>query len=80
MITHILINIITITINAYSIPMYICTQVMDRTLFPCGKLYFEVPRRMFAQEHPCPECIAILNNGIEGTAAKIYRWRAHTPT
>ena len=48
-------------------------QVMNSTQFPCGMHYFEMTRRMFAFEHPCAECVAVHNNWLVGTDAKMYR-------
>ena len=50
---------------------------MDLARFPCGRYYFEDTRRMFAGEHPCMDCVAIHNNWIIGTAAKVYRLKEH---
>ena len=46
---------------------------MNSTQFPCGMHYFEMTRRMFAFEHPCAECVAVHNNWLVGTDAKMYR-------
>jgi hypothetical protein len=51
-------------------------QVLEDVQFPCGRLYFEQPRRMFAFERPCSECVVVHNNWIMGTAAKTYRYAA----
>jgi hypothetical protein len=50
------------------------SQVMNSTAFPSGMHYFEMTRRMFAFEHPCADCVAVHNNWLVGTDAKMYRW------
>lgn len=50
-------------------------KVLSTTEYPCGKAYYEKPRRMFAHEHPCEECVILHNNWIVGTAAKVYRFK-----
>jgi hypothetical protein len=47
---------------------------MNSTAFPSGMHYFEMTRRMFAFEHPCANCVAVHNNWLVGTDAKMYRW------
>ena len=60
-------------------------QVLDLGKFPNGKKYFERPRRMFAYENPCDECVIVHNNWIVGTVAKVFRfqenllWLADSP-
>ena len=41
--------------------------------YPNGKVFFEDTRRMFAFDHPCENCVAVHNNWIIGTPAKVYR-------
>ncbi|KAA0145543.1 hypothetical protein FNF29_08489 [Cafeteria roenbergensis] len=49
--------------------------VLPTASFPCGKVFFESPRRMFAYEHPCRKCVIMHNNWVVGTAAKVYRFK-----
>lgn len=48
-------------------------QVLDSASFPCGKQFFEQPRRMFSFDSPCQSCVAIHNNWVVGSAAKVFR-------
>lgn len=50
-----------------------CVQVLDTETYPCGKAYFENPRRMFAFENPCEACMVMHNNWIVGSPAKVFR-------
>jgi len=50
-------------------------RVLPDSGFPCGKAYFERPRRMFAFENPCRECVIMHNNWIVSTVAKVHRFR-----
>jgi len=46
-------------------------------LFPNGRVYFELGGRMFAGDKPCPKCVIVHNNWIEGEPAKKYRFKEH---
>ena len=46
-------------------------------IFPNGRVYFELGGRMFAGDKPCPKCVIVHNNWIEGEPAKKYRFREH---
>ncbi|KAA0148504.1 hypothetical protein FNF29_01659 [Cafeteria roenbergensis] len=49
--------------------------VLPTSSFPCGKAFFESPRRMFAHENPCRKCVIMHNNWIVGTVAKVHRFK-----
>ncbi len=53
--------------------MACCVQVLPQDRYPNGKQFFEQTRRMFAFDHPCTHCVAVHNNWIVGTPAKVYR-------
>jgi hypothetical protein len=51
-------------------------HVLPTTTFPCGKDYFESPkRRMFPWENPCRDCYIMHNNWIVSTTAKVFRFK-----
>ena len=39
-------------------------KVLPTSQFPCGKAYFERPRRMFAFDNPCTECVIVHDNWV----------------
>ncbi len=45
--------------------------------FPSGHTYFDIPKRMFAGDKPCPLCVIVHNNWISSQSAKIYRFKEH---
>jgi len=49
-------------------------NILDSKKFMCGKNYYEVPKRYFAETaKSCDTCVVVHNNWIVGKAAKIYR-------
>ena len=57
--------------------IYIKVRKLDYKLFQNGRYYFELGKRMFAGDNPCPSCISVHNNYILSHNHKLYRFKEH---